>query len=340
MNVLLSRDLFRESVLKRDNYKCVFCGQPAVDAHHIIERRLFPDGGYYLDNGVSVCPEHHLACERTDISLDKVREAAGIKHVILPPHLYEDQEYDKWGNIVLANGLRLRGELFYDESVQKVLKEHLHLFTDKVKYPRTHHLPWSPGIHNDDRIIESMDAFNGQEVVVMEKLDGENTSWYRDYTHARSLDSANHPSRNRMKAIWAQVCGDIPEGWRFNVENLYAKHSIHYQQLENYVYGFAAWNEKNVCLDWDATKEWFQLFGIPTPKEFYRGPYNEAAIKACWNDNMWQEFEGYVMRTVAGFPFSKFRYCVAKFVRKGHIATTQHWMHGQPIVPNKLKDEL
>ena len=45
--MLLTRDQFREGVFKRDNHKCVICRAPAVDAHHIIERRLWTDGGYY-----------------------------------------------------------------------------------------------------------------------------------------------------------------------------------------------------------------------------------------------------------------------------------------------------
>ena len=43
---LLTRDNFRESVFDRDNHKCVFCDKHAKDAHHIMERRLFNDGGY------------------------------------------------------------------------------------------------------------------------------------------------------------------------------------------------------------------------------------------------------------------------------------------------------
>jgi hypothetical protein len=340
---LLTRDEFRESVFRRDNHLCVICHAPGVDAHHILERRLFtaPEefGGYFIENGATVCEEHHIACEKTIITPAEARAAAGITRVILPAHLYESQEYDKWGNPVLPNGQRLRGDLFYDESVQKILKDVLPLFVDRVKYPRTPHLPWSPGIHDDDRMIDTMTGFNQKEVVVMEKLDGENTSWYQDYNHARSIDSANHPSRNRMKSIWAEVAGDIPPGWRFSVENLYAKHSIHYTNLENYVYGFAAWNERNFCLDWNTTKEWFELFGIPTPVEFYRGPYEENIIKAIWNNNMAANCEGYVLRTVEGFPYGDFRKHVAKFVRKNHIQTVRHWMRGQEIIPNRLKGE-
>jgi hypothetical protein len=41
--------------------------------------------------------------------------------------------------------------------------------SDLVKYPRTMHLPWSPGLQNDDRVIESLDGLIGQEVVVTDK---------------------------------------------------------------------------------------------------------------------------------------------------------------------------
>src|SRR5690606_22004173 len=153
--MLLSRDGFRESVFGRDKQKCIFCERPPADAHHIIERRLWPDGGYYLENGASVCNEHHILCEQTRISVEEVREACGIRRIVVPPHLYADQSYDKWGNPVLPNGQRLKGELFFDESVQKILAQGqvLDLFTSWVKYPRTHHLPWSDGVNDDDRII-------------------------------------------------------------------------------------------------------------------------------------------------------------------------------------------
>jgi predicted restriction endonuclease len=92
--ILLPRDDFREGVFARDNYKCVFCGKTAeetpegkLDAHHILERRLWPDGGYYLANGATVCEEHHLECERTTITVGEVMEAAGITKRIVPPHL-------------------------------------------------------------------------------------------------------------------------------------------------------------------------------------------------------------------------------------------------------------
>ena len=72
--MLLTRDKFREGVFERDNHKCVICQAPAQDAHHIIERRLFPDGGYYLDNGSSLCGDCHYKAEQTVITPQEIRE--------------------------------------------------------------------------------------------------------------------------------------------------------------------------------------------------------------------------------------------------------------------------
>src|SRR5690606_33193847 len=136
----------------------------------------------------SLCGECHLKAESTQISCNEIREAAGINEILLPPHLYRDQEYDKWGNPILSNGSRLKGELFDDHSVQKVLKPVLHLFVNRVKYPRTYHLPWSPGMTKDDRMMDSDKAFEGKEVIAVVKMDGENTTMYQDYIHARALE--------------------------------------------------------------------------------------------------------------------------------------------------------
>ena len=127
-NKLLSREQFKELVFKRDKYKCIFCDKPAVDAHHIMDRKLWTDGGYYLFNGASVCEEHHWAVERTDISVQEVWAKCGITEPCLPPHLDPTLNYDKWGNIMLDNGMRKPGEMFHLENVQKILKDKLYLF--------------------------------------------------------------------------------------------------------------------------------------------------------------------------------------------------------------------
>lgn len=336
---LLTRDDFREGVFERDGHKCVFCNEPAVDAHHIIERRLFSDGGYYLNNGASVCEKHHIECEQTKISVEDVRIACGITKPVIPEHLYDDHVYDKWGNTILPNGNRQIGELFHDESVQKVLKEGgvLPLFTHYVKYPRTHHLPWSESVNSDDRVISSLEQFVGKRVVVTEKMDGENTTMYSDYIHARSIDGRSHPSRDWIKQFHSQICYDIPERWRICVENLYAKHSIQYSDLESFCYGFSIWDEKNICLSWDETLEYFSLLGIKPVKVLYDGVFDEKEIKKLWNPKDWEITEGYVLRVADSFHYRDFRKFVAKFVRNGHIQTTKHWFYGQAVEPNMLK---
>ena len=335
---LLTRDDFRSGVFARDDHKCVVCKAPAVDAHHIMERRLFPDFGYYLDNGASVCEECHIKCEKTIITVEQLRELIGCSKPILPPHLYSDQIYDKWGNIILPNGQRVRGELFDDENVQKILKDVLHTFTNYVKYPRTHHLPWSENMSDDDRLIESLDAFKDREIIVTEKLDGENTTLYNDHCHARSIDSSNHPSRNWLKNFWGSIRYDIPNGWRICGENLYAQHSIPYDKLPSYFMGFSVWNEKNVCLSWDETLEWFELLNIIPVYTIYRGIFDEKLIKNIKLNS--EKQEGYVVRVTDSFSYGEFRYKVGKYVRKDHIRTVKHWIHGQPIVPNGLREKI
>lgn len=336
--ILLSRDEFRNSVFSRDGYKCVICGAPHQDAHHIIERRLFSDGGYYLDNGATLCGDCHIKAETTEISCEEIREKAGISKVVLPDDYYSDHRYTKWGDIILDNGLRMKGPLFYDESVQKILSlgGKLSDYTDYVKYPRTRHLPWSEGQTKDDRTLSNCDHFIGKEIVVLEKMDGENSNIYRHGYHARSIDGRNHWSRSYIKNFQARIGHEIPEGWRICAENLYAKHSIFYDDLEDYIIGFSIWNEKNICLSWDETVAYFDILGIKYPKIFYRGVWDEKAIRGLYSNFDRNKVEGYVVRLVESFPYVDFGLSVAKFVREEHVNTSHHWFFTSTET-NKLK---
>jgi len=338
---LLTREQFREAVFKRDKNKCIFCPKPGVDAHHVLERRLFSGeqaGGYFLSNGALVCEEHHLDCESTVISVEDVRLAAGITKPVIPEHLYPDQVYDKWGNCILENGLRTKGELFFDESVQKILArgDKLHLFTDRVKYPRTMHFQWSPGMTSDDRVLYNTDAFEGRRVILTEKLDGENTTMYRDYIHARSIDGLHHDSRNWVKGFRSQFAHEIPEGWRICGENMYAEHSLHYYNLKSYFYMFSLWNERNVCQSWDDTIEWGQILGIETVPVLYDGIFDEAKIRKICESLDREKVEGAVLRVADAFAYGDFKNVVAKYVRKNHVTTGTHWMYGKMMRPNHL----
>lgn len=63
---LLTREEFKKQVFAKTNGKCCVpsCTCNAVDAHHILDRKLWKDGGYYLSNGAALCTKHHLDAEQ------------------------------------------------------------------------------------------------------------------------------------------------------------------------------------------------------------------------------------------------------------------------------------
>ena len=201
--------------------------------------------------------------------------------------------------------------------------------TSYFKFPRTPHLPWSPGATDDDRMLDSADHFLGTLVAVTEKLDGENCNMYSDHIHARSLDSRHHPSRTWVKRIHAQVKHLIPEEWRICGENVYAEHSIGYSSLPSYFLVFSIFNDKNICLPWDETQEWCGLLGLQPVPQLYFGPWDEEAVKACWTgtSRCGGNQEGYVVRMARDFHYDQFHSHVAKYVRKDHVQTDDHWMN-------------
>jgi hypothetical protein len=316
---LLPRDDFRHLVFERDEYRCVVCKLGAMDAHHLIERRLWPNGGYYLDNGVSLCGACHLKAEQTVYSVEQLREFAGITRVVVPPHFEDDQRYDKWGNPILASGMRAQGELFHDPSVREVLKPLIKqgVFQPYVKYPRTPHLPWSNSLKGDARLA-SDGAFHGREVVVTEKMDGENTTMYRDHLHARSIDAEPADWRTWVKNFWAAFAWEIPEGMRICGENVYRQRSIGYAALPSYFLGFSVW-ERNRCFSWDETLEWFALFDIEPVPVLYRGRYDPAEMRWLTDTMNPNRQEGYVVRLADSFTYPEFGRSVAKYVRPNHV---------------------
>lgn len=336
----LSRESFRTKVFERDHYKCIVCSSNAKDAHHIIERRLWNNGGYYLDNGVSLCEICHLKAEQTLISCETLRKLAGIKTILLPDDFYEESEYkhDKWGNIILSNDRRLRGPLYYDPSVQKILASVLDTFCTYVKYPRTYHLPWSEVITTDDKILPNVDHFQDKEVIVTVKMDGEQSNCYNNYYHARSIDSGPHVSRTWIKNLHARIAYNIPKGWRVCGENLYAKHTIHYQHLEEYFMVFSIWNDKNVCLSWEDTVEWCKLLELKHVPVLYEGIWREDLIKRLYRPIYNEDpMEGYVVRVADSFTYGAFKHSVAKYVNGQFISDMKnrhHW-RSSPVIPNE-----
>lgn len=286
MRLLLSRDNFRNGTFERDHFQCVVCGLPAVDAHHIIERRLFKaaheKGGYFLNNGASLCEKHHFEAEQTTISSQTIRQLCGIKTIVLPEHFWPGWEYDKWGNIITPEG-RLRGELYYEMSVQATLRNVK--FLHYTIHPKPYHLLWSRAC-TADPVLDDDTCFEQEEVVVTLQTSGLPFTGYPDYCHGRSLDTALTPAvkTNLLQKLSVldtnmRVCG------RYSDEDLYVS---------------SIWIE-NDCLDWEETKDFAAFLGMPLPAVLFEGVYDKNLINTAFKNVVHPEKEGYEVRLKKGF---------------------------------------
>jgi hypothetical protein len=205
----------------------------------------------------------------------------------------------------------------------------------RQKYPTTPHMPFSPGVTKKDKMLRNLDHFQGEEVVITLKRDGENTSLYRDGHHAKSVNSAHHPSQDWVASWHARFAHDIPEGWRICGENLYAVHSIGYANLPSYFMGFSVWDATNTALDWDDTLEFFELLDIEPVPTLWRGIFDAQVIHRLVRDLDTDLEEGIVMRRAGRIRYADFGQSYAKWVRKNHVRTSRHWRHAA-VVPNGL----
>ena len=264
---------------------------------------------------------------------------------MLQEHLYADEKYDKWANVILPSGKRLIGELFHDPSVQKILAVGgvLDLFTPYVKHPRTYHLPWSEGATDDDKTLPDVEALRDVgDVVVTVKLDGEQTTMYKDHIHARSTDGDDHPSRHWVKNLWSGIKHEIPRHMRVCGENVYAQHTVAYERLSTYFYVHSIW-EGLTCLAWPETETWAALFGLQTVPVLYTGRFNEDRIKRLYTPTInGDRMEGYVVRPLRAFTMASYRTVVGKYVaadfRRDVNAAGHHW-RAKAVVKNGLATE-
>ncbi len=321
-NTLLSRDEFRAAVFAEDGGLCVVCTAPAVDAHHVYDRALWDDGGYYLANGVSLCERCHLAAEGVGVDqptdVHSLLSAAG-RSLRVTPWSDPSESYDKFGNGMLADGRILPGPMY--EGLGHLSPKYLAKFVAHFKYPSTYHLPWSNWHNNEKAKVFDVRRFVGRDVVVTEKMDGENTTVYPDgKIHARSIDSGDHWTRHWAKTHAATWAHEIPPGLRVCGENMYGQHSIAYDDLESYFLGFGVWRG-NTCLGWDDTLEYFELLGVAPVPVLYEGAWED------WTPPVEPRGEGYVVRLRDEIPdWSK---GAAKYVRPHHVQTDEHWLFGE-----------
>lgn len=218
-----------------------------------------------------------------------------------------------------------------------------------AKYPRSMHLPWSPGGTNDDKRLASVDHLLNQELVLTEKMDGSNVCLERQQVFARSHSGApKHPSFDALKQLHGSIKHLIP-GDRTQLfgEWCYARHSIEYTQLPGYLLLFGV-RAGTHWASWDEVRMWAAELHVPTVpmlaptlseicrfslagdlQDFVES-FAERASR-CGGER-----EGVVVRLARGFDDQEFPLALAKHVRANHVQTDDHWS-SQQIVKNGLK---
>ena len=209
------------------------------------------------------------------------------------------------------------------------------------KYPRTLHLPHSSvDPKSDDKKLDDDLAFHGRYVIVTAKMDGENTTIYSDgFIHARSINSKSHVSRDWVKNFAAQL--ELVDGDRICGENLFAQHTLAYENLRSYFYGFGLWRGDE-CASWQSTSLFMDRVGIETVPIIFSGLYDVDTVMNAYNN--WKKVskdpvEGFVVRKGHSFLMDDFNINVAKYIDpQFKIKDTKHWF-SKSLVKNKLRKD-
>ena len=201
------------------------------------------------------------------------------------------------------------------------------------KYNRTYHLPWSPGSTNDDRISNNVESLIGIEIVITEKLDGENTGMKDEGVYARShaAFTTSAWSREVRQLHKMKVEGQLGEDVFLFGENMEGIHSIEYTNLDSYFYIFGV-RDSGVWIPWYQVEEYSYLLDIPTVPVLFKGVVNtQKELKDIVDglitkpSELGGQREGIVIRNAGTFNNEDFKDNVMKWVRAGHVNTDIHW---------------
>lgn len=214
---------------------------------------------------------------------------------------------------------------------------------DSRKYGRTYHFPFSPGTTSDDRIqYEYWDYIQQmQNLVLTEKLDGENNCLSRFGVFARSHAApTTSPWTAHLREKWQLIKHDLGELEIFG-ENIFAIHSIEYTQVEHYYYVFAV-RYRDRWLSWEEVCFYAAAFDLPTVPVMQtlnafedEQRFRQQVLDLVQEESILQSrdvlssepctVEGLVARNADGFGVPELGRNVFKYVRKGHVKTDEHW---------------
>lgn len=213
-----------------------------------------------------------------------------------------------------------------------------------TKYPRSFHLPWSPGGTSDDKRIDDVAPLIGGELVITEKCDGSNLTYTRRSVFARShAGPPTHRSFDLAKATHARIAHALAPGVSVFCEYCYAVHSVVYDALPDYSLVFGVRDDDTRRFwAWDDVVALAADLGLPTVPVLFRGTVEGARALEATTTTLASEpsafggvREGVVVRLAAAIEDGAFSRSLAKWVRKDHVSTDEHWLH-QSIRPQRL----
>jgi len=172
-------------------------------------------------------------------------------------------------------------------------------------------------------------------------MDGSNMMVSHHHVFARSHAGApKHPSFDMAKQAHAKIAHLIPLDLSVFGEWVFAVHSIKYTALPGYFCIFGVRDTTGAWWSWEEVVLMAQELGMPTVPVLFEGVCQTAqefqttveqlALQpsACGGDR-----EGVVVRLAGGY--SVLEEGLAKWVRKNHVQTDDHWSH-QAIQRNGL----
>lgn len=360
-----NRQQFRQTVHAETDTTCIvpWCSADADDAHHVLERALWSDGGYIPDNGASVCNKHHQYAESNDIPPQAFWMWKGITDPPLPDSV-ADKHVDKWGDA-------------FEQPPHPDLRE-------RVKYQSSRHLLplyWynedtlaETRIEHDDTGLDTVEDFVGTPLVITHKIDGGNMMVVNDVDNPVRARNGSSPTES-MKPMyrpgglyWEQEVNEkLPDRLQVFGEWVYAKHSIHYgcdceEPCEDigpslseltgvdddraYFQVFGVYDKPlGLWLSWPETKQVADTLGFPTTPVIYcEDDADEATFDTesearrtliqYARDVIDEGGEGIVVRSKFPFHYGQFGRRLGKYVRENHVTSDEHWSHREVVENN------
>lgn len=206
-----------------------------------------------------------------------------------------------------------------------------------AKYPRSMHVPFSPGTTSDDRLMSEaeFETFVGEILVITEKLDGSNVCLTSDELFARTHSGPPaHVSFDPLKKLHSILRHQIDKNLSVFGEWCYAVHSIEYSMLQHHLNIFGVRDDSTgEWWNWDSVLMMSEHLNIPTVPVILVGAFgskeelkNTIETFANLSSVYGPTREGLVVRKFYDVSVDEGKLVgLAKWVRKNHVQTDEHW---------------